>query len=317
MSVLVVGSVALDSVRTPFGEADDIIGGSAVFFSAAASLFCPVQMVGVVGDDYPLTKLDFLSQRGVDMGGIEVVRGESFRWSGVYDHDLNSRETLDTRLGVFADFRPDIPEEQRATPFVFLGNIDPALQIEVLDQIQDPQLVVCDTMNFWIEGSRDVLLSLLDRVDILMINDSEARQLTGEYNLIKAARWIQERGPSLVVVKKGEHGATLFARDWLFSAPGYPLEDVFDPTGAGDAFAGGFVGYLAAVGQIDPPHLRRAMIYGSVMGSYAVEAFGPSRFETLSTAEIETRAEEFRAMTRFEPMVTAHDVNSPSGEEHA
>ena len=265
MSLLVVGSVALDTVETPFGRAEDVLGGSATFFTAAASYFTPVQVVGVVGEDFPSAGLDFLNACGADLEGLERVSGESFRWSGVYSYDLNSRETLDTRLGVFADFKPRIPAAFRAAEWVFLGNIDPALQLEVLDQIERPKLVACDTMNFWIEGKRDTLLELLGRVDLLLVNDSEARELSGDHNLARAARWIQERGPRYVIVKKGEHGAILFTPTTTFFAPGYPLEEVFDPTGAGDAFAGGLIGSLARHGSIDDADLCRAVVYGSAM----------------------------------------------------
>jgi sugar/nucleoside kinase (ribokinase family) len=300
MSLLVVGSVALDSIETPFGTVTDALGGSATFFSAAASLYCDVQLVGVVGDDFPLDELSFLEARGVDLSGLERSAGESFRWSGVYSYDLNSRETLETRLGVFADFQPKIPESFRAAEWIFLGNIDPVLQLDVLEQVRDARFVACDTMNFWIEGKRAELLRLLERVDLLMVNDSEARELSGDHNLLRAARWIQERGPSMVVVKKGEHGAILFTRDFVFFAPGYPLEEVFDPTGAGDAFAGGFVGYLARAGSSDPVHLRRAMIYGSAMGSFAVEKFGLDRLVNLTTREVHDRVCQFQELTAFE-----------------
>lgn len=301
MAVLVVGSVALDTVETPFGKVTDALGGSAVFFSAAASIFCPVQLVGVVGDDYPVEALGFLRERGVDLSGLVQVEGESFRWSGAYSYDLNSRETLETRLGVFADFQPHIPEAFRDCEYVFLGNIDPGLQLEVLEQVNTPRLVGCDTMNYWIERRRDVLLDLLQRVDLLFVNDAEARQLAGDYNLLRAARWIHERGPRFLVVKKGEHGAVLFARDdWVFFAPGYPLDEVFDPTGAGDAFAGGFLGYLAWVGSLEPDDLRRAMIYGSAMGSYAVERFSIDRLRDLDANRVAERVREFRDMTAFE-----------------
>src|SRR5680860_409439 len=242
MSILVVGSVALDTVETPFGRAEDALGGSATFFAAAASFFCPVQVVGVVGDDFPMESLDFLRKRDVDLTGLEQAAGESFRWSGVYSYDLNSRETLDTRLGVFADFKPQIPEDLRNAEWVFLGNIDPVLQLDVLEQIDKPKLVACDTMNFWIESKRDTLLELLGKVDLLLVNDSEARELSGKYNLANAARWIHDHGPRYVIIKKGEHGAILFTPNTTFFAPGYPLEEVFDPTGAGDAFAGGLMG---------------------------------------------------------------------------
>ena len=300
MSLLVVGSVALDSIETPFGKVTDAVGGSATFFSAAASLFCPVQLVGVVGDDYPRDQLAFLRARGVDMSGVETASGESFRWSGVYSYDLNSRETLETRLGVFADFKPRIPKPFRNADWLFLGNIDPTLQLEVMQQVDKPKLVACDTMNFWIEGRNEALLELLGHVDLLMVNDGEARQLSGEHNLLRAARWIQSRGPSIVIVKKGEHGAILFARDFIFFAPGYPLEEIFDPTGAGDAFAGGFMGYLARAGVLDAVHLRRAMIYGSAMGSFAVERFGVDRLVDLTTEEIQERVRMFREFTAFE-----------------
>lgn len=300
MSLLAVGSVALDSVETPFGVAEDVLGGSAVFFAAAASLFAPVQVVGVVGSDYPISELDFLKDRGVDLSGIERAEGESFRWSGRYHYDLNTRDTLETRLGVFADFRPVIPPAFRSARMVFLGNIDPVLQLQVLDQVEGPELVVCDTMNYWIEGSRNDLLALLERVDVLLVNDAEARQLADEPNLLLASRWIRERGPEVVVVKKGEHGAILFLQDSIFFVPGYPLEEVFDPTGAGDAFAGGFLGYLAQAPDQDEEKLRRAMVYGSVLGSFSVEDFSVDRFRTLRVEEIEARMAEFREMTAFE-----------------
>jgi sugar/nucleoside kinase (ribokinase family) len=302
MSLLVVGSVALDSVETPFGVANDVLGGSANFFSAAASLFCKVQMVGVVGSDYPLSALDFLAQRGVDLSGVEQVEGESFRWSGVYSFDLNSRETKETRLGVFADFKPRIPESFRDAEWVFLGNIHPDLQHDVLDQVRRPKLVAMDTMNFWInnEETRGSLIKLLGRVDLIMVNDTEARELTGEHNVLRAARWIHERGPAHVVVKKGENGAILYSHDMIFFAPGYPLEEVFDPTGAGDAFAGGFMGYLARSGETSPDDLRRAMIYGSALGSFAVENFSIDRLRNLTTSEVHDRVRTFRELTAFD-----------------
>jgi sugar/nucleoside kinase (ribokinase family) len=303
VSILCVGSVALDSVETPFGSAARVLGGSAVFFSAAATLFGPVQVVGVVGDDYPLADLDFLAKRGADLSGIEQRTGESFFWSGRYHYDLNSRDTLETRLGVFADFEPKIPQAFRGSRYVFLGNIDPSLQHMVLDQVEDPEVVACDTMNYWIEGNRKELLRLLERVDILTVNDAEARQLADEPNLLRASKWIRERGPQIVVVKKGEHGAVLFADGWVFSIPGYPLEDVFDPTGAGDAFAGGFMGYLARARSLAPDDLRLAMVYGSALGSYAVENFSVNRFRTLERSEVAGRVQELRRMTTFETRV--------------
>jgi sugar/nucleoside kinase (ribokinase family) len=276
-----------------------------VYFTAAATLFTPVQVVGVVGEDYPLSELDFLRHRGADLSGIEQRAGESFFWAGRYHFDLNTRDTLETKLGVFADFEPKIPEEFRSARFVFLGNIDPALQHDVLDQVQSPEVVACDTMNYWIEGKREPLVDLLGRVRILIVNDEEVRQLAGEANLLKAARWVQDRGPEIVVVKKGEHGAILFAKDWLFYVPGFPLEEVFDPTGAGDAFAGGFVGYLASCESLTPTDLRRAMVYGSVMGSFTVERFSVNRLVDIPFADIESRMERFREITAFEAGVNA------------
>jgi sugar/nucleoside kinase (ribokinase family) len=309
MSLLVVGSVALDSIETPFGRADDALGGSATFFSAAASLFCPIQLVGVIGTDFPVDQLRFLEERGVDLAGVEQAEGESFRWAGRYSFDLNSRVTLDTRLGVFADFQPKIPSSFRDAEWIFLGNIDPVLQLDVLEQVKRPRFVAADTMNFWISGKRDELLRLLARVDVLLVNDSEARELSGDHNLLRAARWIQDQGPSMVVVKKGEHGAILFTRDYAFFAPGYPLEEVFDPTGAGDAFAGGFVGYLSRVRSTEPEELRRAMIYGSAMGSFAVERFGLQRFHDLHVREVHDRVRQFREMTAFEQPLLAEEAH--------
>ncbi|MDF2775240.1 MAG: PfkB family protein [Geminicoccaceae bacterium] len=300
MTVLVVGSVALDSVETPFGKADDVLGGSGTFFSAAASHFAPVQLVGVVGSDYPVEKLAPLTNRGVDLAGVERADGESFRWRGRYRHDLNSAETLETRLGVFSHFRPKIPEQFRRAPFVFLANIDPRLQLDVLNQVEKPVLVACDTMNFWIESRRPDVLTLLGRVDLVTLNDAEARQLTEQSNLVKAARWILERGPRHVVIKKGEHGAFMFTEKSVFFAPAYPLEDVFDPTGAGDSFAGGFMGYLARTGRVDEENLRRAVVYGSTMGSFAVERFSIQRLLEIDTADIRQRLVEFRRLVAFE-----------------
>ncbi|CAN5686512.1 PfkB family carbohydrate kinase [soil metagenome] len=309
MSLLAVGSVALDSIETPFGSVQDALGGSATYFSAAAALYCDVQLVGVIGSDFPEEQLAFLAKRGVDLSGVDRCEGESFRWSGVYNYDLNSRETLETRLGVFADFKPKIPDGFRDSEWIFLGNIDPVLQLDVLEQVRSPRFVACDTMNFWISGKRDDLLRLLKRVDLLMVNDSEARELSGDYNLLRAARWIQQRGPDMVIIKKGEHGAILFTRDFAFFAPGYPLEEVFDPTGAGDAFAGGFVGYLARAGSTTPQDLRRAVVHGSAMGSFAVEKFGVERFHDLSVREVHDRVCQFREMTAFEQPILAEEAH--------
>jgi len=300
MTVLVVGSVALDSVETPFGRADDVIGGSATFFSAAASHLTPVQLVGVVGDDYPTDRLEPLARRGVDLRGLERADGESFRWRGRYRHDLNAAETLETRLGVFSHFRPKIPEAFRRAPFVFLANIDPRLQLEVLKQVERPKLVACDTMNFWIESRRPDLLTLLEQVDLVTLNDGEARQLTESANLVKAARWILARGPKHVIIKKGEHGAFMFTQDSVFFAPAYPLEDVFDPTGAGDSFAGGFIGYLARTGDVGEASMRRAVIFGSAMGSFAVERFSIGRLTEIGMDDITNRVRAFHRLVSFE-----------------
>ena len=300
MTVLVVGSVALDSVETPFGKADEVLGGSGTFFSASASHFTPVQLVGVVGSDYPVARLERLSRRGVDLAGVEHAEGESFRWRGRYRHDLNAAETLETRLGVFSHFRPKIPAQFRHAPFVFLANIDPRLQLDVLQQVERPQLVACDTMNFWIESRRSDLIELLKHVDVLLLNDAEARQLTEQSNLVKGARWILERGLKVVIIKKGEHGAFMFTARSVFFAPAYPLEDVFDPTGAGDSFAGGFIGYLARTGRLDEEHMRRAVVYGSAMGSFAVEKFSIDRLLEISPDDIRSRLDEFRRLVAFE-----------------
>lgn len=293
MTLLVVGSVALDSVSTPFGQTADALGGSAVHFSVAASLLHPVRVVGVVGDDYPTHELDRLSSRGIDWSGVERAPGESFRWKGKYSYDLQSRETLETRLGVFADFHPKLPSGAEAARFVFLGNIDPELQLSVLDQVTAPALVACDTMNYWIQSKRETLMKLLGRVDMLMVNDSEARELSGDWNIHRAGRWILERGPKRVVIKQGEFGALLLEEGRTFHIPAYPLEDVFDPTGAGDAFAGGFMGYLAHQGATSTAAMRRAMVYGSVMGSYSVSGFDVKGFEGVSAEDIERRVEQF------------------------
>ncbi len=300
MSLLVVGSVALDSVETPFGKAEEVIGGSANYFSASASHQVPVQLVGVVGSDYPVEKLEPLAARGVDLTGLERAEGESFRWRGRYRHDLNSAETLETRLGVFSHFRPKLPEGFRDAEFVFLANIDPRLQLDVLRQVRKPKLVACDTMNFWIESRRADLLELLGKVDLITLNDGEARQLTEQANLVQAARWILARGPRTVLIKKGEHGAFMFTRESVFYAPAYPLESVFDPTGAGDSFAGGFMGWLARTRDLTDANLRRAVVLGSAMGSFVVEGFSITRLLEVSRADIERRVADFQRLVTFD-----------------
>jgi sugar/nucleoside kinase (ribokinase family) len=297
MSLLVVGSVALDSIFTPFGETADALGGSAVYFSVAGSLLHPVQVVGVIGGDFPVAELERLAPRGIDWSGVERAEGESFRWKGKYSYDLQSRETLETRLGVFANFQPKLPESFRSAEFLFLGNIDPELQLGVLTQVRRPRLVACDTMNYWIQGKKQILLELLGRVDVLMVNDSEARELSGDWNIHRAGRWILSRGPKRVVIKQGEHGALLIEPRRTFYVPAFPLETVFDPTGAGDAFAGGFMAYLARTGAITEDNIRRAMVYGATMGSYAVEQFGIRAFDSVTLADVEARVRAFQDLT--------------------
>ena len=300
MSLLVVGSVALDSIFTPFGETADALGGSAVYFSVAGSVLHPVQVVGVVGGDYPVHELEQLARRGIDWSGVERAEGESFRWKGKYSYDLQSRETLETRLGVFADFQPKIPAAFQAAEYVFLGNIDPELQIGVLGQVQRPKLVVCDTMNYWIQSKKTALLELLAKVDVLMVNDSEARELSGDWNIHRAGRWILAHGPSRVVIKQGEYGALLIEPSRTFYVPAFPLEIVFDPTGAGDAFAGGFMAYLARTGSLGEDNIRRAMVYGAAMGSYAVEQFGIRGFERILLSDVEARVRAFQDLTHVQ-----------------
>ena len=300
MSLLVVGSIALDSVATPFGGTADAPGGSAVFFAAAGAILHPVQVVGVVGSDYPLGALKALEARGVDLSGVEQAAGESFRWKAKYSYDLQSRETLETRLGVFADFRPKLPPRFKDARYVFLGNIDPELQLGVLDQVTQPALVACDTMNYWIHSKKDLLLELLRHIDILMVNDSEARELSGDWNIYRAARWVLGHGPTMTVVKQGEHGALLVNADSTFKVPAYPLQEVFDPTGAGDAFAGGFMAYVASTQDLSPANLRRAMVYGAAMGSFAVEKFGIQGFDGVTPADVRARVRAFKDLVHFE-----------------
>ncbi len=300
MTLLVVGSIALDSVATPFGQTADAPGGSAVFFAAAGSLLHPVQVVGVIGSDYPLGVLKQLEARGVDLAGVEQVEGESFRWKAKYSYDLASRETLDTRLGVFAHFRPKIPAKFQQARYVFLGNIDPGLQLGVLDQVTEPTLVACDTMNYWINSKKDLLLELLRHIDILMVNDTEARELSGDWNIYRAAKWIIAHGPKRVVIKQGEHGALLVDSNTTFKVPAYPLQEVFDPTGAGDAFAGGFMAYLASVKDQSDAALRRAMVYGAALGSFAVEAFGITGLDKVTPADVRARVRAFKDLVHFD-----------------
>lgn len=292
MSILVVGSVAYDTVSTPFGKVEDALGGSATYFSAAAGLFAPVRIVAVVGGDFDHGQLDFLRARGVDTTGIQVAEGETFRWSGSYGTEMGDATTLDTRLNVFENFRPDVPASHRAEDYVFLANIDPALQLSVLEQVDRPKLVICDTMNFWIHGKRADLEKLLKKVNIFVLNETEAKDLAGERNVVRAARRILEMGPSRVVVKLGEYGAMLVAEEGILRMPAFPVEDVCDPTGAGDTFAGGFVGHLAESGDHSPEGLHRALLAGAVAASFNVEAFSLERLRSLGRPEVEGRCRE-------------------------
>lgn len=301
MSVLVVGSVAYDTVETPFGARERALGGSATFFSAAARYFAPVQLVATVGEDFAAEDEQFLQDRGVDMSGLaRITGGKTFTWHGRYGYDLNERETLSVCLNVFEDFHPELPGHFTEAEWVFLGNIHPALQHEVLDQVKTPRFTALDTMDLWIQTEPKLLKDLLQRVDAIILNDSEARELTGSPNLVKAGRTIQEWGCPRVIVKKGEHGCLAFNENGTFAAPAYPLEDVFDPTGAGDTFAGGFMGYLARHGNLDEYTFRRAIIYGSVMASFVVEGFSVDHTANLSEEDIVRRYNEFRAFSHFD-----------------
>ena len=300
--ILIVGSVALDNVKTPFGEVKDALGGAAIYSSIAASYFAPVRLVGVVGDDFPQKHVSFLSSRNVDLAGLKRMHGQTFRWSGFYEFDLNQAHTLDTQLNVFASFKPEIPEAYRDSKYVFLANIDPELQLQVLEQVSSPKLAVCDTMNYWIENKRDALLQVLKRVDVAFMNDSEARQLCGTHSLVRAARQMIELGPRVVIIKKGEHGAIMVSDGTYFSAPCYPLEEVKDPTGAGDSFAGGFIGYVASTDDVSEGNLRKATIYGSTLASFNVQDFSLRRLSALNPEEIAGRYCEFKQIAHFEDL---------------
>ncbi len=299
MSLLVVGSVALDDIEAPAGSVKSVLGGAASYFAVASSYFVRTQAVGVTGDDFPQEHLAFLASRGIDLAGVTRAPGRTFRWGGRYHASLNQRDTLFTELGVFERFDPVLPQEYLDSEWVFLANIHPALQRSVLEQVRAPRFSAMDTMNFWIEGSRAELEKTLARVDGLVINDDEARQLTGEPNLVRAADAIRALGPTTVIVKRGEHGALLFDQAGVFAAPAFPLREVQDPTGAGDSFAGGFMGALAAGGSLSADGMRRAVIHGSVLASFCVERFSLDRFRTLRRDEIDERFEQFRALPRF------------------
>ena len=302
MSLLVVGSVALDSVETPFGAREDVLGGSASYFSAAASLLTQVSVVGVVGDDFPLEQLDFLKQRGVALDGLEKVAGKTFRWKGKYGYDLNVAQTLDTQLNVFEHFQPKLDARARAADRIFLGNIDPELQLRVLEQVAHPKLVCADTMNYWITSRREALLKLLPRVDVLMVNDGEARQLAGEANVMRAAAAILKLGPRAVVIKRGEYGALLVSPEESFYSPAYPLAEVVDPTGAGDSFAGGFLGLLDRLDEGSVRALRQAVVMGCTVASFTVEAFSLDRLRALTLAQVRQRFGAFRTLVHFEEL---------------
>jgi len=303
MSILVVGSVAFDSVKTPFGERERILGGSATYFSVAASFFTDVRLVAVVGEDFGADDEAVFLERKIDTSDLERVPGQSFHWSGEYGFDLNVAHTRDTQLNVFADFKPKLSDAARATPYLFLGNIQPQLQVEVREQV-GAKLVAADTMNYWINSTPAELREMLKRIDLLIINDAEAREIAEEANLVRAARRILSMGPKRLVVKRGEYGAAMFTEHSYFATPAYPLEEVFDPTGAGDSFAGGFMGYLAAIDSADEAAVRRAIIYGSVMASFNVEEFGCDRLRRLTYDEINSRFRELQAFSHFEEAET-------------
>lgn len=303
MSITVVGTVAFDAIKTPFGQTDKIVGGAATYIAYSAAYFYqPINIVSIIGDDFDMDELQDLQRRGVNIDGIEIKKGgKSFFWSGSYHMDMNGRDTLATELNVLLDFNPVLPSNYQNSDYLLLGNIDPVLQLNVLDQMaQKPKLVVLDTMNFWMDVALDNLKKVISRVDVLTINDGEARQLSGEYSLVKAAQKILKMGPKYLIIKKGEHGALLFHENQVFFAPALPLEEVFDPTGAGDTFAGGFLGYLAKSGDISFKNMKRAVIYGSAMASFTCEKFGTERLKELTHEDIQQRVSEFINLVQFD-----------------
>ena len=298
--VLIVGSVALDSIETPAGTVDNALGGAATYGSIAASLFAPVHLVGVVGEDFPPEHIEFLKARNVDLAGLQIVPGgDTFRWKGDYLGDLNVAQTHETHLGVFEHFEPVLPQANRQAEFVFLANINPELQARTLEQVEKPRFVLCDTMNLWINIARDTVKHVFSRVDMAVLNDGEARMLTEESNLLRAGRAIQKMGPRYVVIKKGEHGSLLLAGEEMFAAPAYPLEEVVDPTGAGDSFAGSLVGYLASTNDVSLDNIKRAIVTGSVVASSTVQDFSTRSLSALTRAEVERRFEVVRQMSAF------------------
>ena len=301
MGLLVVGSIALDSVKTPFGEVKEVLGGSATYFSVSASYFTDVKLVAVVGNDFPKEHCELLKKKNIDLTGLEHVKGKTFRWVGEYGYDLNEAHTLETKLNVFETFEPKIPEEYKDTDFVFLANIDPEIQLKVLKQVKEPKLVACDTMNYWIASKPEILKKLLKKVDILTINEAEVRELTKESNLVKAAGKIKSYGVKCLIVKRGEYGVLMFnSSGSVFHAPAYPLESIYDPTGAGDSFAGGFMGFLANTGNLSEQSFRQAIIFGSVMASFNVEEFSLNKLKKLNYSDIEKRFKEFKKLTHFD-----------------
>ena len=299
MSILVVGSVALDSIETPFGKRDEILGGSATYFSLAASLFSKVDIVAAVGKDFPADARAMFRKKGIGTDGLKIRHGKTFRWKGRYEYDLGAAHTIYTHLNVFKDFKPEIPDDLKNSRFVFLANIDPDLQHSVLSQMNRPKLVACDSMNYWIENKRRSLERLLKKVDILLLNDAEARELSGEPNLIKAARKLVSSGPKAVIIKRGENGVLYFSKDEHFVAPAYLLESLYDPTGAGDTFAGGMMGYLASAKKTDESAIRKAVIYGTIMASFAVEDFGIKRLSGITMRDVRARYKQFERVTKF------------------
>lgn len=299
MSILAVGTVAFDSIETPFGSAERILGGSASYFALGASFFAPVRIVGVIGQDFPQEYLDLFTQRNIDLEGVKKESGDTFHWRGRYHEDINVRDTLELHLNVLAGFVPDLPERYRDAEYVFLGNIDPLMQLEVLNQIRRMRLVVCDTMDHWIRENPDGLRQVLKRIEMLVINDSEARLLSGQSNIVRAAREILKMGPKVVLIKRGEYGVLQFSDSSIFATPAYPLEEVFDPTGAGDSFAGGFLGQLARSGELTQQGIRRAIVYGSVVASFTVEDFGVKRLTSVTLRDIEERYKGFVQLTDF------------------
>ncbi len=300
--LLVVGSVAFDTVRTPFGEATEVLGGSATYFSTAASFFTDVDLIAVVGEDFPDEYVTFLKSRGIDVSGLERRSGKTFRWQGEYTYQLNEAHTLDTQLNVLESFRPKIPGHYRTPDMLFLGNIDPELQMDVLNQVERPRIVACDTMNFWIHGKREALWKVLETIDVLVINDGEARELGQDFSLVKVAKDVLARGPKYFIIKRGEYGVLMFHEKGVFGAPAFPLEMVKDPTGAGDTFAGGFMGHLSSTGDLSDAGLRRAIILGSVMASFTVEGFSLDRLRSLEYQDIESRFRDFKRLTHFEDL---------------